>query len=100
MKKISVRPPMLFALMMTAFAVGAQTATSAKGSGTLFQTLSELDTKLFSAANACDLEKLGTMVDDNLEFYHDRGGLMTGKQVFLDSVKNNTCGVMIRELVP
>lgn len=72
----------------------------AQADTTLFETLQRLDTELFDAANRCDLVKLGSMVDDNLEFYHDQAGLMQGKQVFLNSVKNNTCGVMIRELVP
>jgi Domain of unknown function (DUF4440) len=66
----------------------------------LFETMQQLDTQLFEAANHCDYEKLTAMVDENLEFYHDQGGLMLGRQAFLASIKNNTCGVMIRELVP
>jgi hypothetical protein len=66
----------------------------------LFETMQALDTQLFAAANHCDYEKLTVMVDENLEFYHDQGGLMLGRRAFLDSIKNNTCGVMIRELVP
>jgi Domain of unknown function (DUF4440) len=66
----------------------------------LFETMQALDTQLFAAANHCDYEKLTAMVDENLEFYHDQGGLMLGRRAFLDSIKNNTCGVMIRELVP
>lgn len=67
---------------------------------TLFKTMQALDTQLFEAANHCDYEKLAAMVDEKLEFYHDQGGLMVGRQAFLDSIKQNTCGVMIRELVP
>lgn len=67
---------------------------------TLFDTMQALDTELFDAANHCDYQKLTAMVDMNLEFYHDRNGLMLGRQAFLDAIKNNTCGVMIRELVP
>jgi hypothetical protein len=63
---------------------------SAQQDKALFQTLQQLDTELFSAANRCDIEKLGTMVADDLEFYHDRDGLMRGKQAFLNAVKNNT----------
>ena len=32
--------------------------------------------------------------------FGDQGGLMLGRQAFLESIKNNTCSVMIRELVP
>lgn len=66
----------------------------------LYDEIAAADSELFRAANGCDLVKLGSMVDDGLEFYHDQAGLMIGKQLFLNSVKNNTCGVMIRELVP
>ena len=66
----------------------------------LFETIQELDTQLFQAANHCDYAKLTATVDENLEFYHDLGGLTLGRQAFLDSIRNNTCGKMIRELVP
>jgi hypothetical protein len=66
----------------------------------LYKTVRTLDTQLFDAANHCDLGRLTTLVDENLEFYHDKDGLMQGRQAFLDAVKHNTCGAMIRELVP
>jgi hypothetical protein len=74
--------------------------SAANGPSKLFETMQEVDSQLFEAANRCDYEKLTEMVDENLEFYHDRGGLTQGRKAFLDSIKNNTCGVMIRELVP
>jgi hypothetical protein len=87
--------PKLCFLLFTAATAFAQNPPS-----DLFATMQKLDTDLFTAANHCDYEKLSAMVDDNLEFYHDRAGLMVGKQAFLDAVRHNTCGVMIRELVP
>ena len=66
----------------------------------LYQTVLSLDQQLFDAANRCDYEKLTSMVDENLEFYHDKAGLMVGRKTFLESIKNNTCGKMIRQLVP
>ena len=80
--------------------VGSTAISAPNGPSQLFQTMQGLDSQLFEAANRCDYEKLTAMVDENLEFYHDRGGLSLGRKVFLDSIKNNTCGVMIRELVP
>jgi hypothetical protein len=74
--------------------------SAANGPSKLFETMQEVDSQLFEAANRCDYEKLTEMVDENLEFYHDRGGLTQGRKAFLESIKNNTCGVMIRELVP
>ncbi len=40
------------------------------------------------------------MVEDGLEFYHDKTGLTVGKQPFLDAIKNNICGKVQRTIVP
>jgi hypothetical protein len=58
-----------------------------------------LDQKLFQAYNSCDLATLGDLVDENLEFYHDKGGLSVGKANFLTAIKNNICHKVRRELV-
>ncbi|RXS93505.1 nuclear transport factor 2 family protein [Silvibacterium dinghuense] len=65
----------------------------------LFQTIQSLDTKLFDAYNHCDLETLGAMVSDDLEFYHDQTGLSVGKAPFLAAIKQNICGKVQRELL-
>jgi ketosteroid isomerase-like protein len=66
----------------------------------LFQTIQSLDTKLFDAYNHCDLNTLGAMVSDNLEFYHDQTGLSVGKGPFLAAIKQNICGKVERALLP
>jgi hypothetical protein len=43
--------------------------------------------------------KMGSMVADDLEFYHDQTGLSVGKQSLIDAVKNNICGKVQRELI-
>jgi Domain of unknown function (DUF4440) len=80
--------------------LGSTTAFPQSEPSRLFETMQALDTQLFDAANHCDYEKLTAMVDENLEFYHDQGGLMLGRQAFLDAIRHNTCGMMIRDLVP
>ena len=65
----------------------------------LTRAITALDKQLFDAYNTCNIEKLGTLVTDDLEFYHDKTGLMVGKQPFLDAIKNNICGKVTRELV-
>jgi hypothetical protein len=65
----------------------------------LYQKISALDTKLFTAYNTCDLATISPMVDENLEFYHDKTGLTVGRQPLLDALKNNICGKVMRELV-
>jgi hypothetical protein len=66
----------------------------------LFQTIQSLDTKLFDAYNHCDLTTLASLVSEDLEFYHDKTGLARGRHSFIDSIKNNICGKVTRDLVP
>ena len=65
----------------------------------LLTTIRALDTSLFDAYNRCDLAKLGTLVADDLEFYHDQTGLSVGKAIFLENTKKYICGKVRRELV-
>ena len=77
--------------------IGAQAQLPA--SDPLYKTVSGLDTALFDAYNHCDLTKMGSMVAEDLEFYHDQTGLSVGRQSLIDGVKNNICGKVQRELV-
>src|SRR5690242_11530344 len=75
-------------------------AQEPRSADTLLQKVTALDKAPFDAYNGCDLEMLGRMVSDDLEFYHDHDGLSVGRQVFLDSNQKNICGKVRRELVP
>jgi len=59
-----------------------------------------LDAALFDAYNRCDLAKFESFFVDDVEFYHDQGGVTLGKAALTDSVKKNICGKVTRELVP
>ncbi len=81
---------------------GAQTVPgldAIKSQAELTKAVAALDKELFDAYNTCNLDKLGTLVADDLEFYHDKTGLAVGKQPFLDAIKNNICGKVTRQLV-
>ncbi len=66
----------------------------------LFKTIQSLDTQLFDAYNHCDLEKFGSLIADDVEFYHDKTGLSRGRPALIDGIRNNICGKVTRELVP
>jgi Domain of unknown function (DUF4440) len=66
----------------------------------LLETIATLDARLFDAYNTCDLNTMGSLVSDDLEFYHDKTGLAVGKQSFLESIKNNICNKTQRVIVP
>ena len=92
-------------VLMVGFLVQARAQTvvpleSIKSQEELTQVVTALDKQLFDAYNTCNLDKLGTLVVNDLEFYHDKTGLAVGKQTFLDAIKNNICGKVTRQLVP
>ena len=67
----------------------------------LDKAITALDAALFDAYNRCDLEKFSSFFAEDVEFYHDQGGLTLGRQALTDSVKKNICGGDVRrELVP
>ena len=86
--------------VLISFAFKPATAQSNASPDALFKQIQALDTQLFDAYNHCDLNKMASMVSDDLEFYHDKTGLAVGKQVFIEAIKNNICGKVTRELVP
>ena len=51
----------------------------------------ELDRQLFDAYNRCDLEKFRSFFVEDVEFYHDQGGVTLGRAALTDSVKKNIC---------
>lgn len=66
----------------------------------LYKTVLALDDAYFSAYNTCDMETQARLLCDDLEFYHDQGGLSTSKAEILQSIEANICGKVTRELVP
>jgi CubicO group peptidase (beta-lactamase class C family) len=67
----------------------------------LYDTIFRLDGEFFEAYNTCDKnpDKYAAFFSENIEFYHDQGGLMTSKQGIIDATKRNICGKVTRELV-
>lgn len=100
MKNLSALRNMLLVLPLLVHQARAQTAKNSPAPDALFQTVAALDSSLFDAYNRCDLDKLGSMVADDLEFYHDKTGLSVGKQKFLAAIQQNICGKVRRDLVP
>ena len=43
----------------------------------LFDEIMEMDKRFFHAYNNCDLETQASIYSDSIEFFHDKGGLMT-----------------------
>ena len=73
---------------------------SIKSQAELDKAVALLDAALFDAYNRCDLEKFSSFFVEDVEFYHDQGGVTLGRQNLTESVKKNICGKVTRELVP
>ena len=59
----------------------------------LYLELKARDSLLFDLGfNECKIDAFQSFISEDLEFYHDQGGLTTNKEDFLDAVKNNICG--------
>jgi ketosteroid isomerase-like protein len=72
-----------------------------KSQAELDKAITALDAALFDTYNRCDLEKFATFFTDDVEFYHDQGGVTLGKVNLTESVRKNICGGDVRrELLP
>jgi len=72
---------MAVALCLTAglVEVVAEESTTADSTN-LTQTITQMDTKMFEAFNAHDVELLMSLFTDDVEFYHDKSGLTNWQQ--------------------
>jgi hypothetical protein len=87
----------------------AQTEGAAPASQELFDTLAARDATLFAAVfDRCDADEVRTMVTDDLEFFHDKGGLTsTTGDSFAEGLRGHCARVQTgedyagrRELIP
>ena len=68
-------------------------------SSDLYNIIFQQDSIFFQAYNTCDLDKQSEYYSDNIEFYHDKGGLTTSKKEILEATKKNICGKVRRKLI-
>ena len=77
----------LFLLLAGLQSAQAQVSENSK----LYRDIMALDNQLFDEGfNQCKPNIFETLTDDNLEFFHDKGG-MQNRREFLEAVKRNVC---------
>lgn len=95
-------------LLVAAFLVIGALLSSQKGQAqfvpddpALYKTILQQDSLFFAAYNTCSvhLQEYSDYYAENLEFYHDKGGLSTSKKDVVEATKKNICGKVTRELV-
>lgn len=109
MKRL-ITTPILITLMLIviSFAAKAQ-ETAAKryvpepyvpSSPELYKTIVKMDSLYFDTYNHSKLAEMDSLTAEDIEFYHDRGGLMTSKKELLEAMQKNIFGKVTRTLAP
>lgn len=78
-------------------------ARSVESVDALFATVSQLDTAVFDAFNRCSdpaqLQRHAGFFAEDVEFYHDKGGVTWNRRDMLANTEKNVCGHFARKLV-
>jgi ketosteroid isomerase-like protein len=64
----------------------------------LYDSIAAMDAMWEDAYNNCKMDVMEDIISEDLEFYHDQGGLMTSKKKLNEALKANICGKVTREL--
>lgn len=91
---------LLAAMVVAGLRTNAQSVQPTVGHQELYQEIAKQDSLLFNAFNTRDIDLFKTMFTEDLEFYHDKGGL-TGYEHTIDFLKTTAQGnnQLKRELV-
>ena len=102
MKHSAARKVLLLLALLAAptARAAAQARYGAPAPEELSRAVTSLDSALFDSFNRCELEKFGSFFVEDAEFYHDKGGLTLSRKSLVESIRNNICGKVRRELVP
>lgn len=98
----------LTALMAAIFPIhtvgSAVEAPDASADGSLHATVASLDSAAFDAFNRCSdpaqLERHARYFAEDVEFYHDTGGVTWTRDEMLANTRKYVCGNFSRELMP
>lgn len=66
----------------------------------LYDTIVRMDSVFFEAYNNCRITVIDSMISQDVEFYHDQGGLSTSQPQLVEALRKNICGKVTRELQP
>ena len=61
-------------------------------SESLYQIIAALDTTVFEAYNSCNLSDFKNYFVEDLEFYHDKTGMISSRKTMLEALEVMLCG--------
>lgn len=83
---LATRWPLIVALCASAGNVSAEAAPQ-----DVPATILARDRLFWKSYNECDLKSMGDFLAEDVEFYHDRGGITLGAANLVGSVRDNLC---------
>jgi ketosteroid isomerase-like protein len=87
--------------LLVMLAPGAAFAAGLPAQDATYRAIAAADAGLFGAVNRCAMEAVADYFADDVEFYHDVGGLDPDKATVVRKIREAFCGnKMSRELVP
>jgi len=82
----------LVTIMFLLFRVFVNAQTSTQTEGGLYGELAEMDSIVFANVYTCNSAKNESFFTDDIEFYHDKGGVTKTKKALVDELRDNFCG--------
>jgi Domain of unknown function (DUF4440) len=105
MKAIQIRVPIWIIATIVLFCMASETKAQAEvpaykpSSPELYAEIVRMDSVWDDSYNHCRIDVQEQLFSEDLEFYHDEGGLLTSKAKLIAALKNNICGKVTRELL-
>ena len=81
-----------FALLIIILAASASNIFAQTQQQNLIATILHLDSAFWNAYNNCDTAHFKDFVTDDVEFYHDKGGITTNAKSLIEALDKNICG--------
>lgn len=86
-KSLIARLGIVFALCFLSYNINAQSS-----SDSITKIILGTDSLFWNAYNNCDIDNMIQYVTDDVEFYHDKNGILIGKENFKAAFQKNLCG--------
>ena len=94
--KLKFYSPAIVLLLLFSFSgVGlleAQSPNENREDPQSLQTILHLDSLFWEAYNNCQIDKFQDFFTNDLEFYHDKGGITKSREKLLETTRNGLCG--------
>jgi hypothetical protein len=87
-RRFTLRVVVVFPLFMLYLFLGVSRAQPSN----VISTILLKDSLFWTAYNNCDIDGMMRFIANDVEFYHDKNGMLIGEKSFRDSFKKNLCG--------